>query len=103
VKGVNLRNIDFHGATHTEAAHCDAVPRYYFHLRDDMSVDDEEGQELADLDAARRTAAKYALDMSAASILEHAKINLNHRIEVADGGGEIVLTVEFGDVVTVED
>jgi hypothetical protein len=79
------------------------VPRYYFHLRNDMSVDDEEGKELPNLEAARGTAAKYALDMSAMSVLEHAKINLHHRIEVADDGGEIVLTVEFGDVVRVED
>jgi hypothetical protein len=77
------------------------MPRFFFHLRNDLSVDDAEGQELPDIDAARACAIKYAQDMAAASILEHGKINMHHRIEVADGGG-IVLTVEFGDVVTVE-
>jgi hypothetical protein len=78
------------------------MPRYFFHLRNDLSVDDEEGQELPGLEAARTRAEKYALDMSAASILEHRKVNLHHRIEVGDDTGQIVLTVEFGDVVTVE-
>ena len=79
------------------------MPRYYFHLRNDLSVDDPEGAELPDLDAARIRAEKYAVDMSAASVLEHARINLRHRIEVADASGKTVLTVTFGDVVTVED
>ena len=78
------------------------MPRFYFHLRNDLSVDDSEGMELPDVAAARRLAEKYALDMSAASVLEHAKINLRHRIEVADAKGETVLVVEFGDVLTVQ-
>ena len=77
------------------------MPRYYFHLRNDLSVDDPEGRELPDLAAARELAEKYALDMSAASVLEHGRINLRHRIEVADASGKTVSTVEFGDVVTV--
>ena len=78
------------------------VPLYYFHLRDDISADDEEGRELPNLDAARAQAEAYARDMSAASVLEHGKINLHHRIEVADESGSIVSTVEFGDVVAIE-
>ena len=78
------------------------MPRYFFHLRNDMSVDDEEGQELPNLEAARQRACKYALDMSAASVLEHQKISLDHSIEVADEGGQRLLTVRFGYVVTVE-
>lgn len=79
-----------------------AMPRFFFHLRNDLSADDEEGLELPDLEAARARAAEFALDMSAASVLEQRKINLHHRIEVADENGDHVLTVEFGDVVTVE-
>jgi hypothetical protein len=78
------------------------MPRYFFHLRNDVSVDDEEGQELPGLEAARACAEKYALDMSAASIVEHGKVNLHHRIEVSDETGQLALTVEFGDVVRVE-
>lgn len=76
--------------------------RFYFHLRNDVSVDDEEGMELPDVEAARLRAEKYALDMSAASVLEQRKINLHHRIEVTDETAQHVLTVEFGDVLTVE-
>ena len=77
------------------------MPRFYFHLRNDLSADDEEGQELPTVEAAHTCAVQYAQDMAAASILEHSKINLHHRIEVSDGR-EVVLTVKFGDVVTVE-
>jgi hypothetical protein len=78
------------------------MPRFFFHLRNDMSVDDEEGREFPDAGAARLQAVEYAVDMSAASILEHRKINLHHRIEMADESGEILATVEFGDVISVE-
>ena len=78
------------------------MSRYYFHLRNDISVDDEEGEELPSLDAAHAQAVAYARDMTAASVLEHSRINLHHRIEVADEAGAIVLKVEFGDVVAIE-
>ncbi len=78
------------------------MPRFFFNLRNDMSVDDEEGLELPNLEAARARAEAYALDMTAATVLEERKINLHHRIEVTDGMGQKVLTVEFGDLVTIE-
>jgi hypothetical protein len=78
------------------------VPRFYFHLRNDLSVDDEEGIELPDIEAARERAIEFAVDMSAASVLEHRKLNLHHKIEVADQNGDIVEIVEFGDVLTVQ-
>jgi hypothetical protein len=78
------------------------MARYYFHLRNDVSVEDEEGEEYPTLESARERAVQYALDMSAASVLEERKLNLHHRIEVADSDGRIVFAVEFGDVVKVE-
>lgn len=78
------------------------MPRFYFHLRNDLSVDDEEGIELPDIEAARERAIEFAVDMSAASVLEHRKLNLHHKIEVADQNGDIVQIVEFGDVLTVQ-
>ena len=78
------------------------MPRYYFHLRNDLSLDDEEGEEYPTLEAARERAVQYALDMSAASVVEERKLNLHHRIEVADSDGRIVFAVKFGDVVKVE-
>ena len=78
------------------------VPRYFFNLRNDIDSDDPEGLELEGVDQARKLARDYALDMAAASVLEHGRINLHHCIEVADGSGQSVLTVEFGDVLTVQ-
>jgi hypothetical protein len=74
----------------------------HFHLRNDIWVEDNEGIELPDLAPARARATAYALDMSAASILERHRINLRHRIEVTNEKGELALAVEFGEVVTIE-
>ena len=78
------------------------MPRYFFHLRNDLDVPDPEGQELPDLRAARAQAVAYAVDMAAASVLEHRKVNLGHRIDVEDEAGQVLDTVNFGDVVTIE-
>lgn len=98
----NVPNPGKSGATKRRRRRFCRMSRYYFHLRNDLSVGDEEGAELPNLEAARARAEEYAIDMSAASVLEHHKINLHHRIEVADEAGQTVLTVEFGDVVSVE-
>jgi hypothetical protein len=78
------------------------MPHFYFHLHDDMDVLDEEGIELPDLKAARERGIRYAVDMTAASVLERRKINLHHRIEVADESGQVRHVVEFGDVIRIE-
>ena len=78
------------------------MPRYFFHLRNDIDAIDEDGQELADLEAAREQAVDYAIDMIAASVTEQRKLNLKHRIEVADAAGEILMNVEFGEAIRIE-
>lgn len=78
------------------------MPRFFFHLHDDVTAFDEEGKELPDLEAARAHAMVEALQLSCVSILENSRINLHHRVEVADDRGKVVAVVEFGDVVTVE-
>jgi hypothetical protein len=77
------------------------MPRYFFHLRDDMSVDDYEGTDLPDLDAARASAVKQARNLIGISA-EEGKINLDHRIEVSAETNAILVTVRFGDVVRIE-
>lgn len=79
------------------------MPRYFFHLHDDIDAIDPEGNELANLTEARERAAKYAMDMAALSIVERGHIILSHRIDVADQAGEIVHTVHFRDVVQIRD
>ena len=78
------------------------MARYFFNLRNDVDVDDEEGQEVPDFKAAQERATAYARDMAAASILERHKLDLAHRIEVADERGQVLHVVTFGDAVEVK-
>jgi hypothetical protein len=77
------------------------VPRYFFHLHNRVVATDEEGAELADIDAAREKAEEDAREMVCASVRE-GYLNLDHRIEVADEAGEVVLVVTFRDAFTLE-
>lgn len=77
------------------------MPRFYFNLRNDLSVDDEEGLELPDLAAAREHAIYNARSIAAENV--HAgSLNLSHRIEIADGDGTLLDAVSFGEAVIVE-
>ena len=78
------------------------MPRYFFNLRDDIDAIDEEGRELPDLAAAREAAVLYAVEMAGASVTEQRKLDLSHRIEVADKAGAVLDQVEFRDVIRVE-
>jgi hypothetical protein len=78
------------------------VPRYFFHLHNDIDALDEEGLDLADLEAARAKARDSVQFAAAESIRDKAHLVLDHRIDIADDSGAILETVRFGDVVTVE-
>jgi hypothetical protein len=77
------------------------VPRYFFNLYDDLTAMDEEGAELPSIDHARDRATLNARELACAEVM-HGRLHLDHRIEVADEQGSVLLTVHFGDVVTVE-
>lgn len=77
-----------------------AVPKFFFHLYDDMTVLDEEGADLASLGAARERAIANAKEMACAEVLE-GHLNLKHRIEIADESGKILACVRFKEVVEV--
>ena len=76
------------------------MPRYFFHLYDDLVSIDEEGSELPDLAAARRTAVQNVRAIACQEVLE-GHLNLQHRIEVEDESGRCVLVVPFQDAVEV--
>ena len=78
-----------------------AMPRYFFHLYNDVETMDEEGRIFPDLAAARANAVKEAREMMLETISE-GRINFSHRIDIADEAGEIVGSVTFGEAVTVE-
>ena len=77
------------------------MPRYFFHLYDDIDSIDEEGTELPDIAAATKHAITQAKDMACAEVLK-GHLSLRHRIEVTDEAGMVLLTVRFKDVVEVQ-
>ena len=78
------------------------MPRYFFHLHNDIEALDDEGVDLPNLDAARAVARHSVQFAAAQSIKDKAHLVLDHRIDIADESGTILETVRFGDVVTVE-
>jgi hypothetical protein len=78
------------------------VPRYFFHVYDDVVAEDEEGAELPNLAAARLTALHGARDLMTEQV-RHGYIVLSHWIDVLDEQGEKVLTVAFRDAVDIKE
>ena len=77
------------------------MPRYFFHLYNDVVAEDEEGQDLPDLAAAREYALRNIRDLMTEEVMK-GRLILRHRIEIADEQGKRVLTVPFSEAVTVE-
>src|SRR3546814_2018267 len=77
------------------------TPRFYFHIRNDLTADDEEGVELADETAAKEHALEGARSLVCASIHEHGSVNLDHRIEVTNDQHQRVLTLTFREAFTI--
>lgn len=76
------------------------MSRFYFHLYDDLDVPDEEGAEMANLEAA----VAYGLAnvrALAADQVTRGNLDLRHRIEIADAQGQVLGTIRFADAVEV--
>ena len=76
------------------------MPRFYFHLHNDVEARDEEGRELADAYAAHEAAVLEARTMAAESVRQ-GHLDLSHTIEVTDESGARLFRVPFGDVVQI--
>ena len=76
------------------------MPRYFFHLHNDVDAIDEEGREFPDAESARRAAEDDARQMAGESARE-GHIDKAHYIEVFDGAGNSLFRVTFGEVVTI--
>jgi hypothetical protein len=74
------------------------MPRYFFHVREGSSLSrDEEGQELPNVEAARREAINSAREILGEKLLHGG--SLNHRsIEIADETGYVVDVVHSREV-----
>ena len=83
------------------------MPRFYFSVRhregpSGLAID-EEGDELADVEAARKHALSVARKMIANDRLTMIRDWMVCAFEVTDEAGNRVLTVPFGDTVPHED
>ena len=78
------------------------MPRYFFHVYDDVIAHDEEGAELPNLAAARLNALKGARDLISDQV-RRGYFVLSHWIDVVDEQGEKVLTLTFGEAVDIKE
>jgi hypothetical protein len=78
-----------------------AMPRFFFHLHDDVDLPDPDGSELPDLAAARERANAAALDVICGVLKAERRLTLHHRIDIEDEHHRVVETVRFGDLVAI--
>ena len=76
--------------------------RVYFHLINDVDVPDEEGVEVADLDAGRACAVEQARGLIGEQVKSEGRIVLSHRIDIEDESGAVLETLYFRDVIRIE-
>ena len=78
------------------------MPRYYFHLYNEVDAPDEEGKEFPDIDSALETARDNARFTFAQTVRDEGRANLDHRIDIEDEQGRVLETVWFRDAVKIE-
>lgn len=75
------------------------MPRYYFHICNGTGfVQDEEGLELPDLDAARAEAVRSARSIMASDV-QRGMLDLSSFIEIEDENQRLVQTLGFQEAV----
>ncbi len=77
------------------------MPRYFFHIYDDVIAHDEEGVELPNEEAARLQALIGARDIIAAQV-KHGYFVRSHWIDVTDESGEALFTLTFAEAVDIK-
>lgn len=77
------------------------MPRFYFHLHDDLDVPDDIGIDLRSLEEARAQARHLALFTLAQTVKDEGRFNLDHRVDIEDSDGRVLDTVRFRDVVEI--
>ena len=75
------------------------MPLYFFHICDgDGMTEDEEGRELAGVDAARAEAIRGARSLMAGDV-QNGLLNLGSFIDVEDAEGKPLFTLHFSEAV----
>jgi hypothetical protein len=75
------------------------MPRFFFHLYDDIETLDFEGCELPDIETAIARAMAEVRHLVAHSLQRNGLVVLSHRIDIADQRGRVLDTVRFDDAV----
>jgi hypothetical protein len=75
------------------------MTHYYFNVLDGVRIDDEEGQELPDDDAAHAEAVRSARSMMADAVWT-GRLPLDESIEIV-ADGNVVAVVAFSEAVTL--
>ena len=78
------------------------MPRYFFHLYNDVEARDEEGVEMPNIGAARMAALRDARFTIGETIKAEGCFVGDHRIDIEDGEGNVLESVRFKDAVKVE-
>ena len=79
------------------------MPRYYFHLHNDIDAPDADGVELLSLEAAREHAAGQIRVTFAETVKDLGRVVLHHRSGIENAGGDVLASVQFGEAVRVEE
>ena len=77
------------------------MPRFFFHLHNDIQVHDDVGTELPSLDEARIKGVGAARGIMAEDIVMAGHITLSHRITIANRAGKELLELPFRACVEV--
>lgn len=77
------------------------MPKFFFHLHNDVYVHDEVGTELPSLEDARTKAVGAARGVMAEDIADAGHITLSHRITIADQAGAKLLELPFRTCVEI--
>jgi hypothetical protein len=77
------------------------MPRFFFNLHNNVSVEDREGKELPDIDRARDQAITHARGIMSEDVKD-GRLVLKDEIEVLDESRARLLTVRFRDAVEIE-
>ena len=76
------------------------MPRYRFHLFNDVHTLDDLGRDIADMNEARAYAIKCIRGIMADELNKRGQINLKHWMEIEDEQGDMHV-VPFSEAVTI--
>jgi hypothetical protein len=77
------------------------MPRFYFHLYDDIQTLDEEGRAYPAFEAALTAAFVAARALAAEQVAREGRVVASHRIDLADERQRVLDSVYFGDAVVL--